>query len=140
VWEVHKLDGVPTLRSWVYSCFWLPGKIVSDISYTTDGLCEGPIGDDNQRGVWAFKTRQLLHDDFHNYHLGRGLVYGTCYMWGTIIEHELGYRSQYARVLALDTKADGMRPDRWTYDYTADPCGIDLDFLRSRYGVGASEA
>lgn len=135
VWEVHLLDGVPTLRSWAINCFWPPGEVVSDVSYTNE-QCHGGIEDYNQRGVWAFKTRDLLHEDFRRYCLARGLVYGTCYMWGTVIEHELGYRAQHARVLALELKHDGTGKESWSYGEPVATCDIDLDFLRKRYGVG----
>ena len=47
-------------------------------------------------GIYAFKTKeQLLHETDAVFHKVR-IVYGEINLWGTIIEHETGYRAQYA--------------------------------------------
>lgn len=135
VWEVHLLDGVQTIRSWVYPCFWIPGHYVSDESHS-DGVVFGPIGDYNERGIWAFKSQEALDSEFKKYELSRGLVWGTCYMWGTIIEHDFGYRSQYARIRTLERTSAPTGDFHYGWSLDAPPVNeIDLDFLRKRYMV-----
>lgn len=48
-------------------------------------------------GIHAYK------DPYHLMEEQRGCsVFGTIAMWGDVIEHEHGYRSQYARIVSLD--------------------------------------
>jgi len=59
----------------------------------------------------------------------RALVFGSVRMWGTVIEHERGYRAEHTKVHSLDTITSGpefttMRDD-----------GSDLEVLRLIYGV-----
>lgn len=65
----------------------------------------GPIG-----GIF-FIGYQAIH--------ARGVVVGTVKMWGEVIEHEHGYRAQFAKVNSLDRIVGSG----------------DLDELRSLYGV-----
>lgn len=77
-------------------------------------------------GVYAYK----LARDFLNEH---GLVlpvYGKVALWGAIIEHEKGYRAEFAKIISLEpssAKKDDLHK-RW---------GVTIGDLRQRYGVAA---
>lgn len=52
----------------------------------------------------------------------RARVFGTVYLWGELIEHEGGYRAQYAAIRSIDSGIDLDHPGR-------------LDEIRKLYGV-----
>ena len=70
-------------------------------------------------GVFAHKTKeQAIDQEGHNY-----AVIGTVLLWGDVVEHESGYRAQFARVGKLhhfrDTYSDSFK--KWLaseYDTT----------------------
>lgn len=48
-------------------------------------------------GFYSYKTLQgLLNQEFYH-----SMIIGKVLLWGEVIEHELGYRSQYCRILEL---------------------------------------
>lgn len=50
-------------------------------------------------GIYAFKTAK----DFLTHCENAGLeIYGKVALWGDIIEHELGYRAEFAKVISLE--------------------------------------
>ena len=59
----------------------------------------------------------------------RAVVFGHVSMWGTVIEHERGYRAERARVYSLDKIT-------WGPEFTTlRDDGPDLEILRLMYGV-----
>lgn len=90
---------------------WAPGRVMSD-KYNA-GL---EIADHNYVGIWAFSNPFDLESQFVS---EPPIVFGTVWMWGTVIEHERGYRAQYAAVRSLDKAGPGI--------------GIDLEALRALY-------
>lgn len=55
-----------------------------------------------------------------SYHFGAtGVAIGTIKMWGTVIEHEKGYRAEYAKLNSLDDHYGG----------------IDFQQMKAYYGV-----
>ena len=63
-------------------------------------------------GIHAFKSGQDLAAYRHDYFLmgdSTNLVAGTVSMWGQIVEHEHGYRAEYAKILSLDTTDRSLR-------------------------------
>lgn len=92
------------LGSMSMSTLWKPHKVIEDRS---DENNHTPIDDHNQSGIWAFKSAYDLAGDFGPRHYER-IVYGTVWQWGTVIEHERGYRSQYASIRSLDHAVDGV--------------------------------
>jgi hypothetical protein len=60
-------------------------------------------GDVSMYGIHAYKIREGLME---NWILGPSVVRGTIYMWGDIVEHEKGYRSQYASIRSLSGWSD----------------------------------
>lgn len=118
---------------------WVPQEPMRDITLGDD---EGPLLEDvskkvqvdNKRGIWSFKNP---NGPIHEYLLASGsgkyaagtavdnklmLVLGTCWQWGTVIEHDNGYRSQFGAVRSLDAaywiEATGIMPRH------LDPLGI----------------
>src|SRR4029077_15929376 len=114
------------LWSYTQSIPWYPGEPVEgnprnyrDIGHNWRGL-----------GVYSFKSTDLLMTEInrakyqlrdHLHHnvpwkenlgsIGQGnllyidcigFVYGTVEMWGDVVEHEYGFRSQYAKIVTLD--------------------------------------
>jgi hypothetical protein len=129
------------LRSVYQSDVWQPGQIL-----------EGrELGDWDQRGIHAWKDSgsEQYHDYIRSY-LNQGsdpftamilwgktsargvearpaMVTGTVFLWGDVVEHERGYRAEYARVRSLD----------WLYP-DADMMGREqqaLDTLRRAYAL-----
>lgn len=128
------------LRSVYQNDVWLPGKVL-----------EGrELGDWDQRGIHAWKSSRskeynsylrsylsranpyvwsaFLQDDIHS-DTRPAMVTGTIFMWGDVVEHERGWRAEYARVRSLD----------WLYpdDAMMGREQFVLDELRAIYGVTA---
>lgn len=81
-----------------------------------------PISEHGLTGVYAFKTLAELKADVGERAPG-GYCYGQVKLWGRIVEHEYGYRAEYARVLSL---THGPRLAVWR--------------LRRIYGIGGEVA
>src|SRR5579875_2580564 len=47
-------------------------------------------------GIYAYRSPELAVDEFASSDWGGGLVLGSVALWGTVVEHERGYRAQYA--------------------------------------------
>src|SRR5579875_2667759 len=47
-------------------------------------------------GIYAYRSPELAVDEFASSDWGVGLVLGSVALWGTVVEHERGYRAQYA--------------------------------------------
>lgn len=118
------------LRSVWQSDFWHPGTIL-----------EGrEIEDWGHRGVHAWKdpAGEHYHDYIREYlnspkslsageNLRPAMATGSIYLWGDVVEHERGWRGEFASVRSLD----------WLYP-DADMMGRErevLDNLREKYGV-----
>lgn len=88
----------PFLSSITSSTIWKPGEIVE--------------GDIREHGVYAFKTMEQVQAEFHGvgtyYPMPRPYVFGTIKMWGEIIEHEKGYRAQFAKIHTLEHAPDWL--------------------------------
>jgi hypothetical protein len=128
------------LRSVYQRDFWHPGK----------PLIAREIEDWNQRGIHAWKDaggegyheylRAYLnkHDDpftqvlMFGYvdkceNLRPAMVTGTVYLWGDVVEHQRGWRGEFARVRSIDW----LYPDEHMMGFE-EQC---LASLRSRYNV-----
>lgn len=129
------------LRSVYQSDVWKPGEIL-----------EGrELGDWDSRGIHAWKDGGSKHyhdyirsylnrenDPFTRYFMwGRdtdekveskpAMVTGTVFLWGDVVEHERGYRAEYARVRSLDW----LYPDETMMGREQQA----LEELRRRYAV-----
>jgi hypothetical protein len=102
-WRVHGR----ILLSVITATPWIPGEVME--------------GDVSMYGIHAYKTREGLME---NWILGPSMVWGTVYMWGDIVEHETGYRSQYASIRSLSGWAGMGRYDKIMEQYlpNGNPC------------------
>lgn len=105
MWSVK---GGNLLTSFSAESAWFPGEPMKDATKSAR-----EIDDHNQVGVWAFKNPYDLGHQFN----GTQGIFGTVWLWGTVIEHEKGYRAQFAAIRSLDHASDG----------------IDIDMLRRVY-------
>ncbi len=75
--------------------------------------------------LWSMDIRCRRH---HQYILNAdAVVVGTVKMWGQVIEHERGYRAQYARIASLDSIH--------TAPYLQEDAAEWLELLRKKHGV-----
>lgn len=92
------------LTSYSAKRVWAPGETM-----------KGKPLDYNEAGSWAFKDASKAIEKmltsakepfpaFLNNFSGPGgiAVYGSVQLWGTVIEHELGYRAEFAQIKTLD--------------------------------------
>jgi hypothetical protein len=122
-----------SICSLAHDRIWLPDETIS--ADTNECICDGPIyriwG-----GTYAFASRERCENEarflleMRGFQWGvpvfagwmiavDGFVAGTVKMWGDVVEHETGYRAQFAKLRSLDAVyGEG-----------------DLDALRNRYGV-----
>jgi len=106
-----KVEGGNLLRSYSAGSAWFPGLAMQD------KIGKGQeIDDHNTAGIWAFKDPYELAHEFYD-EIRSGGVFGTVWLWGTVIEHECGYRAQYASIRSLDRAGKGT----------------DLEVLRAAY-------
>lgn len=59
----------------------------------------GNPGDHDKVGVHAWKTKRSAFDHLNQ---GGGGVIGRVALWGEVVEHELGYRAEFGKVLSID--------------------------------------
>lgn len=132
-YRVWRVDADCDLFSYSWGSRWWPGVFMNDRE-----KCDEEIGDTNSVGVWAFKEPKdaidLLRSD-------PTLVFGSVWMWGTVIEHKKGYRAQFAAIRSLDhynELATKLKPLKWSW--WAGKSFVDgptvLEQLRQKYGVG----
>jgi hypothetical protein len=100
----------------------------------------GKVARDTHGGVYALKTRELIDQFLANKEalkelskmwrpplLARALAVGTVALWGTVWEHEAGFRAQYGRVRTIDELFDGQEFERRRV------FSGDLAILRTKY-------
>ncbi|HYT41958.1 MAG TPA: hypothetical protein VEP90_06405 [Methylomirabilota bacterium] len=69
-------------------------------------------------GYHAFKTKERLLE----YYLpilcwpNTRFIIGTVWMWGEVIEHRFGYRSEYVAIRSLDTYYKGHKKVKWGFN------------------------
>ena len=53
-------------------------------------------------GIYSFRDVIRSREEY-GYPLSRGhLLFGKVKIWGEVVEHEAGYRSEFARIVSLD--------------------------------------
>src|SRR5882762_3300669 len=55
-------------------------------------------------GFHAYKTMERVRGEY----CGFGVVYGEVALWGEVVEHEWGYRAQYAKIIRIIEVRGGM--------------------------------
>jgi hypothetical protein len=131
IWWAHEAH---LLHSFAMRCVWEPGVPM-----------RGTPGDNSPEGVWAFRESSraiakaddavavsCLPDSI--------AVWGSVFMWGEVVEHEDGWRAEFASVRSLDGVRRVRRPTLggrlWTV-LTAEDDEAVLGALRERYGLAA---
>lgn len=102
-WRAWRLTKKGVLRSMAVDCLWQPGQTVSVNSVLEqcgypDRWNRMPVAQYGA-GIHAFKDLQTVAD---NYGVFRRGAYGTVALWGEVIEHEWGYRAEFARIASID--------------------------------------
>lgn len=102
---------------------WAPGE---PMKATPDHLKSGI-------GVFAFKDMSRCIGEFGDeyYNSGEGIAFGTIHIWGEIVEHERGYRAEYADVRSIDF-VQGTASRIWHPEYVPN--------LRKLYKVESNES
>ena len=139
-------------RCWRVEKGWLRSVYQSDVWKPGEVLAGRELGDWDSRGIHAWKDSgsKEYHDYIRSYltqdrypfvwafingdrHLDEvrpAMVTGTVFLWGDVVEHERGWRAEFARVRSLD----------WLYP-DATMMGREqqaLDDLRKLYGIKPS--
>lgn len=99
-WRAWRPCG-PTLRSTYIDCTW-------DYEEPMHGI------PGNGFGVFAMKDVERIKKFYPE------LIFGRVALWGDVIEHQYGYRAEYAKIISLDIG----------------PSEKDLDHYRKLYKVG----
>ena len=59
-------------------------------------------GDVREHGIYSFKESFRCREEYRCSYAGGPLLFGKVKIWGEIVEHGLGYRSEFARIVSLD--------------------------------------
>jgi hypothetical protein len=59
-------------------------------------------GDIREHGIYSFRRVIRSHEDYCHLFTNEPLVFGKVRIWGEIVEHEFGYRSEFAKIVSLD--------------------------------------
>lgn len=111
-WRGWRITTEGFLHSMSADVLWAPGEpMYGNVKASID-----------HNGCYAYKHAR----DFLKKHAGGLQIYGKVAMWGRVIEHELGYRAEWAKIISLD---ELLGPHTLTNNIRA---------LRKRYGVEAA--
>ncbi len=110
---MHKSDNL--LHSvFMKDYVWHPGRPAS--------------GDVRRHGIYSLRNVIRSRQDYGYPNAGGPLLLGSVKIWGEIVEHEAGYRSEFARIISLDYgDPDLLERFRWIYDVNITPTDIWLD-------------
>lgn len=111
-------------NGYLYSMFanhvWSPGQV--EVGTPNDGT-----------GIHAFKTvGQAMANYGHSGSEPEPLIIGKVLLWGDVIEHERGYRAEFASIASLDEMVPAPREPR---KKLFRPIEVDrrLDLVRAKY-------
>lgn len=85
-------------RMWQLSGDYLQSYSMDRIWAPLEAMTGEP-SDHGDEGIWAFKEKNRA---IYKMLQGANTVYGSVKLWGKIIEHELGYRAEYAKIVSID--------------------------------------
>jgi hypothetical protein len=87
-------------RTWMRRCDnRLHSVLMKDYVWLPDQPASGDV---REHGIYSFK-RVIRSREQYGFALAGGpLLYGSVKIWGEIVEHEAGYRSQFAKIVSLD--------------------------------------
>lgn len=117
IWGIK--DGY--LQSYSAQYTWVPGI-----------AAEGKPGDHDGGGLWAFKDPAKALHKLLEQHVPSAI--GSIWMYGDVVEHSDGYRSQYAMVRSIeDVHTPRDDNHRWWKLLEKDDKPLILSALRERY-------
>lgn len=105
-----------TLCSLAHHFIWSPGATITG---DVDARVGGPLWYPIFGGTYAYKDPILVHRELHDilkdsqpfplaaqlstqYLIIHGIAWGTVKLWGEVVEHERGYRGQFAKLTSID--------------------------------------
>jgi hypothetical protein len=59
-------------------------------------------GDVRRHGIYSFRNVIRSNDDYGYAPRDEPLLFGKVKIWGEVVEHEWGYRSQFGKIVSLD--------------------------------------
>jgi hypothetical protein len=93
-WRVVQSNWLRTTRGLLHSAF------VEDYVWDPDAPARGDV---RSHGIYSYRDRVCSQRDHRYRYTVRGpLLFGTVKIWGEIVEHEAGYRSEFAKIVSLD--------------------------------------
>jgi hypothetical protein len=73
---------------------------VYDYAWDTDAPAWGDV---RSHGIYSFRDQIRSRRDYgYRFVLVGPLLFGTVKIWGEVVEHEAGYRSEFAKIVSLD--------------------------------------
>lgn len=123
-----KLGEIVAYRCWRIAPGGYLRSCSADVIWAPNESMVGDIGKDGHGlGVHAWRTKSLmLRYGLNN--PGGPIVVGSVRLWGEIVEHERGYRAQFASIASLD---DLIAPQG-----SIGPTAELLALIRAKYGLG----
>ena len=121
-WRCWKVDG-GLIKSMAADILWAPGDPMKHNSKL------GSILADTSGGVHAWFDATGAINYLRDYAAEPGpFIVGKVALWGDVIEHERGYRAEFAKPVSFE----------WIIQGASGTGGIDavLDVMRKRYGLG----
>lgn len=94
-----KVGEIIAYRIWLIKDGYLESYSAERI-WAPEEKMSGKPSDNGMDGIWAFKDKgraikKMLETSTSS-------VYGSVKLWGKVVEHELGYRAEYAKIISLD--------------------------------------
>ena len=114
-------------RAWgVFESRWLRGGAfrlrsvyISDYVWEPDKPASGDV---RVHGIYSFRDVIRSRQDYGQPIASGPLLFGRVKIWGEVVEHEQGYRSQFAKIVSLDYGArELLERFRLIYDLNATP-------------------
>lgn len=99
-------------RTWKIINGCLLGSAIIDLIWTYKVMPRAsnadPMYGNFVHGYYAFKSMEQVKEEFDSeWARHYGSAYGTVLMWGEVIEHEYGWRSEYVEVRSIDEVVSG---------------------------------
>src|SRR5262245_20761175 len=103
-----RVGEVDACRAWrVMGTGWLIGRdsrlhsiLMSDYVWHPDNPASGDV---RTHGIYSFrKVIKSMADYGYDAAMRGPILFGKIKIWGEIVEHEAGYRSEFAKIVSLD--------------------------------------
>jgi hypothetical protein len=106
--EGVRVGEIIAYRAWLVIVSWwlrrgddlLHSVLMRDYVWHPDKPASGDV---RTHGIYSFRDEIRCKEDY-GYTAGRegALLFGKVKIWGEIVEHEAGYRSEFAKIVSLD--------------------------------------